>query len=170
MPKDRGARSEDFDVTKRTPVREVIAGVRSQPCRVRDDEDILVATERLAASPGVHTVAVVDRYERLVGIIPMRLLLDDLFLQVAPEEFLVDLKDSNVVEEFGRISRARTAKELMEEPAFVTMDDTAREAFARMHERKVEGLPIVDADMKVVGYLDRFQLLRLWLKRHRRAD
>jgi CBS domain-containing protein len=137
---------------------------------VREDEDLLVTTEQLGALPGVHTVAVVDSQERLVGIIPMRLVLDDLFLEVAPEEFLADLKDTEGVEEFGRISRARTAGELMEEPAFVTMDDTARDAFARMHERKLEGLPIVDAEMKVVGYLDRLQLLRLWLKQHGKKD
>jgi CBS domain-containing protein len=52
----------------------------------------------------------------------------------------------------------------MEEPKFVHMDDTVRDAFTRMHEEQLEGLPIVDEGMKVVGYLDRFQLLRLWLR------
>jgi len=170
MAKNNEPAADDFEVTKRTLVREALERAGKQPCRVHMDDDLRVVTEQLGALPGVRTVAVVDSQERLVGIIPMRLVLDDLFLEVAPEEFLADLKDTRGVEEFGRISRARTAEELMEEPAFVTMDDTARDAFARMHERKLEGLPIVDAEMKVVGYLDRLQLLRLWLKKHGKAD
>jgi len=166
------ARNADADpeVTKRTPVREALERVGLEPCTVRRDEKLLAVAERLGSHPGVHTVAVVDNEGRLVGIIPMRLLLNDLFLQVAPEEFLMDLQERESVEEFGRLSRARTAEELMEEPTFVTMADTVREAFARMHERKLEGLPIVDAEMRVVGYLDRLQLLRLWLRQHGRAE
>ena len=161
---------DDVEGTKHTLVREALEKVAAQPCVVREDDDLLAATEHLAALPGVHTVAVVDSKGHLVGIIPMRLLLDDLFLRVAPEEFLDDLKDSGALEEFGRMTRATTAKGLMGEPASVTMDNTARDAFAVMHERKLEGLPIVDAEMRVVGYLDRLQLLRLWLKRHGKTD
>ncbi len=166
MAKNDEPAAGDCEVTKHTLVREALERAGKQPCLVHKDADLLVTTELLGALPEVHTVAVVDNQERLLGIIPMRLVLDDLFLEVAPEEFLADLRDTASMEEFGRISRAKTAEELMEEPAFVTMDDTVRDAFARMHERKLEGLPIVDAEMKVVGYLDRLQLLRLWLKQH----
>ena len=83
---------------------------------------------------------------------------------------LVGMRDIEDVEESSRISRARTAGELMEEAAYVTMDDTVREAFSRMHERKLSGLPIVDEGMKVLGYLDLLQLLRLWLSRHGRRE
>jgi CBS domain-containing protein len=52
----------------------------------------------------------------------------------------------------------------------VTGDDLARDAFALMHERQLEGLPIVDNEMKVVGYLDRLHLVQLWLKYYRVND
>jgi CBS-domain-containing membrane protein len=48
------------------------------------------------------------------------------------------------------------------------MDDSVREAFSRMHERRLEGLPVVDKDVRVVGYLGRLQLIQLWLQKHRR--
>ena len=169
MVEETDPHAEDFQVTKRTLVREALERAGLEPCVVQGEEELQAVAERLGSQPGVHTVAVVDRQGHLLGIIPMRLLVDDLFLRVAPEEFLADLKDSEGVEEFGRMSRAKTAADLMEEPAFATMDDTVRDAFARMHERKLEGLPIVDAEMKVVGYLDRLQLLRLWLKQHGRT-
>jgi CBS-domain-containing membrane protein len=98
----------------------------------------------------------------------MRLLLDDLFLHVAPEEFLADLRAMEGVEEFGKLSRARAARDLMQRPVYVTMEDNVREAFSRMHERRLEGLPVVDKEMHVVGYLDRLQLIRLWLRTHQR--
>jgi len=153
-------------VGKHTLVRDALRSAGSEACVVSLDDDLMAVTESLTSSAGVHTVAVVDKQGRLVGVIPMRLLLDELFLDVAPEEFLVGMRDIEDIEEFGRISRAKVAGELMEEPAQVTLDDTVREAFARMHERRLEGLPIVDAKMKVVGYLDRLQLIRLWVRRY----
>ncbi|MFQ6019583.1 MAG: CBS domain-containing protein [Dehalococcoidia bacterium] len=151
-------------ITKQTTLREVPDTVDARPHTVGEDEPLTAVAENLCEEQGVHTAAVVDPADRLVGIIPMRIVLDELFLALAPEEFLVEMREMAGVEEFGRISRAQTARELMEEPVYVTMDDTVREAFVRMHEAKLEGLPVVDETMKVVGYLDRFQLLRLWLK------
>ncbi len=153
-------------ITKRTLVREALEKVGTEPCVVREDDALPVVAEELSSRQGVNAVAVVDSQARLVGVIPMRLLLDELFLDVAPEEFLVGMRDIEDVEEFSRLSRAQTAGELMEEPVYVTMDDPVREAFARMHEHKLEGLPIVDEEMKVVGYLERLQLLRLWVRRY----
>ncbi len=170
MASENHAPEGDSETTKRTLVREALEKVGSKGCVVSAGDDLAAVSESLADSPGVHTVTVVDDQGRLVGVIPMRLLLDELFLDVAPEEFLVGLREIENVEEFGRIIRARTAGELMEEPAYVTMDDTVRDAFTRMHERKLEGLPIVDEELRVEGYLDRLQLVRHWLKRHRRSE
>jgi len=170
MTSDNYTHAGDSETTRRTLVREAMEKVGSKGCVVSAGDDLVAVSESLADSPGVHTVAVVDDQGRLVGVIPMRLLVDELFLDVAPEEFLVGLREIEDVEEFGRIIRARTAGELMEAPAYVRMDDTVREAFTRMHERKLEGLPIVDEGLQVAGYLDRLQLVRLWLKKHRRSQ
>jgi CBS domain-containing protein len=151
-------------ITKQTRLREVADAVDPKPHTVGEEEPLTVVAESLSAKPGVHTLAVVDSADHLVGIISMRILLDELFLALAPEEFLVEMREMADVEEFGRISSAQIARELMEEPVCVTMDDTVRDAFIRMHEAKLDGLPVVDETMKVVGYLDHFQLLRIWLK------
>src|SRR3989304_2617693 len=160
----------DAEITKRTLVREALEMAGGEGWVVSEGEDLAVVSEKRAGSPGVHTVAVVDREERLVGVIPMRLLVDELFLDVAPEDFLVGMRAMEDVEEFGRISRAKTAGELMDDAVYVTMDDTVREAFSRMRERKLEGLPIVDEGMNVLGYLDFLQLRGLWLSKHGRRE
>ena len=163
MPSGQGRLSRE------TRVREAMQAVPARPCTVFQDAPLEEVAEVLGREPGLHTVAVVDRQGQLKGIISMRILLDDIFLRLAPEEFLADMREMVGVEEFGRISRAATAGDLMEGPVFIRMEDTVREAFARLHEHRLEGLPIVNEAMKVVGYLDRFQLLRLALKgRHQR--
>jgi len=163
------SRRDDADViARRTSVREAVGRVGIEPCVVGEEVDLLGVCERLGEAPGVDTVAVVDEARRLTGVIPMRLLLDGLFLHVAPEEFLADLRVMEGVEEFGKLSRAHSARDLMQPAVYVTLDDSVREAFSRMHERRLEGLPVVDKDMRVVGYLDRLQLIRLWLQKHRR--
>jgi len=165
---ERSRRDEADVIARRTSVREAVGRVGIEPCVVGEEVDLLGVCERLGEAPGVDTVAVVDEARRLTGVIPMRLLLDGLFLHVAPEEFLADLRVMEGVEEFGKLSRAHSARDLMQPAVYVTLDDSVREAFSRMHERRLEGLPVVDKDMRVVGYLDRLQLIRLWLQKHRR--
>jgi len=165
---ERSQREEADLITQRTSVREALGREGIQPCTVEESADLLHICERLGEAPGVDIVVVVDEAGRLRGIIPVRLLLDELFLRVAPEEFLADLRAMEGVEEFGKLSRARSARDLMQPAVYVTMDDSVREAFSRMHERRLEGLPIVDKEMRVVGYLDRLQLIQLWLQKHRR--
>src|SRR3972149_6977549 len=114
----------DAEITKRTLVREALEMAGGKGCVVSEGEDLAAVSEKLAGSPGVHTVAVVDGQSRLVGIIPMRLLVDEMFLDVAPEEFLVGMRDIEDVEEFSRISRARTAGGLTGGGAAVTREET----------------------------------------------
>jgi len=166
---ERSRRQEADLITQRTSVREAMGKVGIEPCVVAQETELVAVCERLGEAPGVDTVAVVDKAGRLVGVIPMRVLLDGLFLHVAPEEFLADLRVVGGLEEFGRLSRARSARDLMQPAVYVTMDDSVREAFSRMHERRLEGLPVVDKDMRVVGYLGRLQLMQLWLQQHRRG-
>lgn len=170
MADPTGNRGKGDEATKRLRVRDAVEEPAPPACIVTPDASVADVAECFKDNPGVNTAPVVDTDGRLLGIIPMRLLLNDLFLRIAPVEFLADLAHTAGLEEFGRISRAETAGELMERPAFVTHEDDAREAFALMHERKIEGLPIVDSKMKVVGYLDRLHLIRLWLTHYGAGD
>jgi CBS domain-containing protein len=166
--RERTRREEADLITQRTTVREALGAEAAQPCVVGEGADLVRLCARLSEVPGVDVVAVVDDARRLRGIIPVRLLLDELFLHVAPEDFLADLWVMEGIEEFGKLSRARSARDLMQPAVYVTMDDSVREGFSRMHERRLEGLPIVDKDMHVVGYLSRLHLIQLWLQKHRR--
>ena len=162
----RPSREEADAITRETSVGEASGLVGTSACIVKEEDDLLRVAEAMAASLGAQTAAVVDKDGCLVGVIPMRLLLAELYLHVAPEEFLVGMRAFENIAEFGKLSRARKAKELMQPPVYVTTTDSAREAFIRMHEHKLESLPVVDKEMRVVACLSRLQLVRLWLQKH----
>jgi CBS-domain-containing membrane protein len=165
-PGDQPSEKEADSITRGTSVGEASQLVGVSACIVKEEDDLLQVTEAISANLGTHTAAVVDEEGRLVGIIPMHLLLAELYLHVAPEEFLVSMRAFENIEEFGRISRAQKAKELMQPPVYVTMADSARDAFIRMHENRLDSLPVVDKEMRIVACLSRLQLLRLWLQKH----
>lgn len=167
-PGGRPSEEEANTITRETSVGDALELVGISACIVKEEDDLLQVTESMAASLGTHTAAVVDEQGYLVGVIPMHLLLAELYLHVAPEEFLVGMRAFENIEEFGKISRARTAKELMQPPIYLTRQDSARDAFIRMHENKLDGLPVVDKEMRVVACLTRLQLVRLWLQKHRK--
>jgi len=166
QPRSRG---EEINAANQgATVREALGSEAPQACVVDEAADLLDVCLRLSEVPGVDIVAVTGEAGRLKGIIPVRLLLDELFLQVAPEEFLADLRVVEGIEEFGKLSRARSARDLMQPAVYITMNDGVRRAFRRMHEERFEGLPVVDDEMRVVGYLHRLQLIQAWLREHRR--
>lgn len=153
-------------LTKMTRVSQARSLAGDAPCVVAKDADLTNVARQMWQRREVRTAAVVDNEGRLVGIIPQRLLLDELFLRVVPEEFISDVLEEEGVEEVGRMVTAAMAGELMEPPVYVGLDDTVKDAFGRMHDHKLEGLPIVDEVMRPVGYLDRFQLLEVWIREH----
>jgi CBS domain-containing protein len=168
LPGGQPSEEEAVAITRGTSVGEAMGRVGIPACIVNEDNDLFLAAESMASCRGTQTVAVVDNRGRLVGVIPMRLLLAELYLHVAPEEFLVGMRAFENIEEFGKISRAQKAGELMQPPVYVTAENSARDAFVKMHETDLEGLPVVDKEMRVIGYLDRLQLVRLWLEKHRK--
>jgi len=166
LPGGRPSEEEADTITRETSVGEALELVGISACIVKEEDDLLQVAESMAGNLGTHTAAVVDEEGRLVGVIPMRLLLAELYLHVAPEEFLIGMRAFENIEEFGKISRARKAKELMQSSVFLTREDSARDAFIKMHENKLDSLPVVDKEMRVVACLSRLQLVRLWLQKH----
>ena len=51
--------------------------------------------------PRVHVVCVVNREERLIGVLDLQTLADDLFYHIMPEEFLSEVTDLDHVLQFA---------------------------------------------------------------------
>jgi CBS domain-containing protein len=126
------------------------------------------ALERLAElaveNAACRVLSVVETDERLIGLVPVRVLVNDIFLKVVPEEFLGEIADYDAVLKYAAHVGARTAADIMLEPVSVHPEETVRDAFARMHEHRINGIPITERDERVVGYIDQLELLIVWLR------
>jgi CBS domain-containing protein len=151
-------------LTEGTLVRDVLEPVVTRACTVWPGAEIEEIARAAARQPDASSIAVVDENGVLQGVISRTTLFDELFLYIEPEAFLHDVLRSGNIEELGRLTRGQTAGNLMASPLSVHLDDTLGVAFERMHDGRLEGLPIVDEDSRVVGYLSRLQLMLAWLR------
>jgi CBS domain-containing protein len=134
------------------------------PTIVRSGDSLRLLAERAAENPGCRVMAVVDDGDRLTGIIPVRVLVNDIFLKIVPEEFLAEIADIEGALKYAAHIGARSASDIQLEPVSVAPTDTIRDAFRRMHEARLNGLPIVDAERRVIGYVDQLEMLLVWVR------
>ena len=118
----------------------------------------------MLAHPKVQVVCVVNEEGRLIGLLDIRDLADDLFFHILPEEFLSEITDLEGVGQFAQKMTMRTAADAMQKPVWVKRQETVKEAFKRMHEHRLPGLPVVDDLYHVVGYVDLLELMAACLE------
>jgi CBS domain-containing protein len=151
-------------ITQATPVGEVDQLLRgSDPVNVRIGDSLHRLAELAVDHPSCRVLSVVDDEERLVGLVPVRVLVNDIFLKIVPEEFLGEIADVASALKYAGHIQARTAGDIMLEPVSVRREETVRDAFEKLHHARLNGLPIVDGDRHVTGYLDQLELLLVWV-------
>ena len=152
-------------ITQATSIGDVDRLLRGTEAIVVSPTDSLHRLAEMAVQqPGCRVLSVVDGAGHLVGVVPVRLLVNDIFLKIVPEEFLGVIGDIEDVLEYARHLRARTASDIMLAPVSVHRDATVRDAFETMHHARLNGLPIVDDAGRVVSYLDQLELLLVWVR------
>ena len=151
-------------VTQNTRIREADALLTIAPVTVRQDGDLQTVAEMAVEQPGARVVAVVDGDSRLVGVMPVRVLVNDIFMKIVPEQFIGEILDYDQALKYAKHMGARTAGDIMLPPVSVRMDETVRDAFERMHRSKLNGLPITSNAGRVVGYVDQLELLLVWVR------
>ncbi|PKO23673.1 MAG: hypothetical protein CVU38_02765 [Chloroflexi bacterium HGW-Chloroflexi-1] len=142
-----------------TPVEKIAATLDLQPVIVRTDTPLDGVIQEMLKSPNVHVACVMSGEGRLVGLLSLQALADHLFFHILPEEFLSEVTDLERVMEFADRSRMQLAADAMQEPVWVKRGETAKDAFKRMHEQRISGLPVVDDHYHVVGYINLLELL-----------
>lgn len=150
-------------ITQQTPIAEADRLLRMEPVVAHRGDSLHRLAEQAVENTGCRVISVVDEHDRLLGVIPVRVLVNDIFLKIVPEEFLGEILDVDALLKYAAHVGARTAADIMLDPVAVRRDDTVRDAFERMHEAKLNGLPIVDDEQRVVGYVDQLELLLVWV-------
>ena len=151
-------------VLRETPVEEAVAVLNLEPTIVSPDTPLDEAARTMLTHPNVHVVCVVAEDGRLVGLLGLRTLADDIFFHIMPEEFLSEISDLEEAMEFAKLSRLRTAGDAMQDPIWVKQGETVKDAFKRMHEHRLSGIPLVDDRYHVVGYINLLELLAICMK------
>ena len=136
---------------------------------VHPNDPLIEVAEAIAKEPNATIACVVNQRQHLVGLISLRQLMDDLFLAVVPEAFLAESTDFDKVMNFAKLNQTETAGDAMKAPVSVTANDTIKNAFTRMHENQLSGIPVVNEKQEVVGCLDRIELLILYARNQEAA-
>jgi CBS domain-containing protein len=157
-------------VTRNTLVSDADPHQRWKPVIVKTGDDLLEVLKKYISLHEIRTVAVVDEDDRLVGVIRETTLADDILFHIMPAEFLAGALGADGMAELASRMGARVATDLMQAPVFVKKEDNLKDAFAKMRRNRLYGLPIVDDNMRVVGYLDMQEILAVWLKAMGRGD
>lgn len=158
------------EITQGTSIGEVDRLVRgTDPILVRATDSLQRLAELAIESPGCRVLSVVNDEGQLLGLVPVRLLVNDIFLKIVPEEFLGAIGDVQGALEYAQHIRARVAAEIMLPPTSMPLTATVRDAFETMHKARLNGLPILDGDGHVVSYLDQLELLLVWVRATGRA-
>jgi CBS domain-containing protein len=153
----------DWMVQRDTPVEEVTETLELRPTLVHPETPLDEVAKAMLAHPRVHVVCVVNEKGSLLGILDLRTLADDLFFHIMPEEFLSEVTDLDDALLFAEKSGMRTAADAMQEPLWVRRGETVQDAFKRMHEHGLPGLPAVDDRYHVVGYINLLELMAVCL-------
>jgi CBS domain-containing protein len=145
-------------IRRDTPVEEVAALLKLEPTIVQSDTPLHQVSRLMFEHPNAHVACVVAEDGRLIGVLDMQAVVDALFWYIMPEEFLADMRDLKDVFSFADRSRMRVAADVMQEPVFVKRGETVKDAFQRMHDHKLPGVPLVDERYRVAGYINLLEL------------
>ncbi|MFQ5610789.1 MAG: CBS domain-containing protein [Anaerolineae bacterium] len=148
-------------ITRQTPISVVNQILKLEPVIVETNYHLLEVAEAMIQNPMVTVACVVNKQGRLVGLLSLRSLADDLFMHIIPEEFLSEAHGLEGALDFARLARTETAGDAMIEPVWVKEDDTVKEAFRRMHDNQISGIPMINNRYEVTGYINLLQLLAI---------
>ncbi len=152
-------------LTQSTRIEEAGARLRgTEPIVVHETDSLQHLAELAVERPECRVISVVDDAQRLIGLVPIRTLVNDIFLKIVPEQFLGEITDLEGALRYATDLGVRTAADVMVEPVWIRPEETVRDAFERMHNANLNGLPITDAGGRIVGYLDQLELLLAWVR------
>jgi len=150
------------------PVSEAAKLLNIRPVTIPSGATLLDAVKAMSQSPSAHVAAIVSRTGHLLGLVTLRDLADHIFFHISPEIFYGEVTtDMDRSLDFGEMANVHNISDLMIEPIAVHASDSVNQAFKLMHQHDLSGLPIVDDNNHVVGFVGMLELLDLILKKSR---
>ncbi|MDZ7843390.1 MAG: CBS domain-containing protein [Anaerolineales bacterium] len=151
----------DWKMLRDTPIEKVEAIMNLEATVVGQEASLNDVAQAMLEHPQVHIVSVVSEEGRLVGLLSLKSVADNLFFHILPEEFIAEITDLEKAMSFADRSRILTAGDAMAPPVWVKHGETVKNAFQRMHDNDLTGLPVVDDRYQVIGYINQLELIAL---------
>jgi CBS domain-containing protein len=144
------------------PVSEADKLLKIEPVIVHSGATLRETVKALSQSPSAHVAAVVSQTGHLLGLVTLRELADHIFFGIMPEIFYGEVSvDIDRSLDFGEMANVHNISDLMSDPVAVHHSDTVGDAFKLMHKHNLTGLPVVDDNFHVVGFVGLLELLEL---------
>ncbi len=146
---------------RRVTVGSVRSLITTEPSVVVEDATLYEVAEEILRDPKTRSVYVINSERKLVGIIPVIELIQYMYYEYIPSEYITYRFPL-------ALSRETCAKDIMLPPVYVRDDDSITEAFRLMFKENLKELPVVDRSMHVIGDLNILELIVAW--KEMRAD
>lgn len=153
----------DPQLAKRSSIREVDHQLDIGPTVVHVDDELFDVARAAFERPQTRVLAVVDSSERLVGVLPVLRIVEEVVARAAPELLIAEVTDFESAARFGREVAALRCGDLMMPAVSLHPDSTVGDAFRAMKEYRLSGLPVVDEERRVIGYIDLLELALRYL-------
>ena len=164
------ALNTNWSAMRNTPIEKLNEMMSLEPTIVKTDTPLEEVAGAMMAHQRVHVASVVAEDGRLVGVLSLRTLANSLFFHIVPEEFISEITDINKMMDFAGRSRCQTAEDAMKPPVWVKRGETAKDAFIRMHDNDLPGLPLVDERYHVIGYINMLEMLSIFIEKDEGKD
>jgi len=150
----------DWTEERNLSISQIMASPDKKPVLVRMDQPLPEVLASFIASPKSNIACVVNNEERLMGLIEVQTLADIMFIPVMPEEFIEDPTGYEQALEYADPSKLPVAAEILRDPVYVHPDDNLEKAFHLMKENNLAGLPVVDKNYRVQGFISMLEIMR----------
>jgi CBS domain-containing protein len=133
-----------------------------EPVVVTVDDDMNKVMAAFLANPHVPLACVVNRAERLVGIIRQQVFAEMMLVPAMPEQFIQKPEQYEKAIAYARMEKSQRAFDIMEEPVFILNESSLEDAFLEFQAQGLTGLPVVNKHYRVTHYLTLSELMQVY--------
>jgi CBS domain-containing protein len=150
---------QDWSKQKNMAVSEILPLLTIRPTIVRVDTSLFDVVTELQNNPGMPAACVINKEERLVGVIPLKGLADVMMAPVMPEAYIHDSESYETALRFADVNQLPVAAAIMSDPVYVIESETLEQTYQRMREWNLSGLPVLDKLYRVKGFITMLGLM-----------
>jgi CBS domain-containing protein len=150
---------KDWSKQKTMAVSDILPLLTLQPTVVQVDTPLFDVVTRLQSNPGMPAACVVNKENRLVGVIPLKGLADVMMAPVMPEAYIQDSDGYETALRFADVNQLPVAAAIMKDPVYVIDSETLEQTYQRMRDWNLSGLPVLDKLYRVQGFITMLGLM-----------